>query len=73
MNGSARPGAAGVPFGAAKIEEAEVGFFFSNDGRIKGKRFRATLVDGAGANDAQAKDRNPKYRKAAGSKPRRPR
>ena len=44
-----------------------------NDGRIKGKRFRATLVDGAGANDAQAKDRNPKYRKAAGSKPRRPR
>ena len=26
LNGGARLGAAGVPFGAAKIEEAEVGF-----------------------------------------------
>jgi hypothetical protein len=27
-----------VPFGAAKIEEAEVGFFFSKDVRIDPKR-----------------------------------
>ncbi|MFP6579092.1 MAG: hypothetical protein VCC02_04735 [Myxococcota bacterium] len=33
-----RLGAAGVPFGAAKIEEAEVGFFFSKDVRIDPKR-----------------------------------
>jgi ATP-independent RNA helicase DbpA len=44
-----------------------------NEGRIKGKRFRATLVDGASPNCAETKDRKPKHRKAAATKPTRSR